>query len=56
MKAMAVEPDDAPLGPATAAYVATSFRTATLATVAHEGSFAIGKLVTAATLWLGLGW
>lgn len=54
VKAMAVEPQmtrrwDRQL----AAYVSASFRTATLATVAHEGVALIGKLVTAATLWLG---
>lgn len=54
VKAMAVEPQmirrwDRQL----AAYVSASFRTATLATIAHEGVALIGKLVTAATLWLG---
>jgi ATP-binding cassette, subfamily B, bacterial HlyB/CyaB len=54
LKAMAVEPQmtrhwDQQL----AAYVSASFRTSTLATLAHEGVGLIGKLVTVATLWLG---
>ncbi|MCC7183408.1 MAG: type I secretion system permease/ATPase [Rhodocyclaceae bacterium] len=54
VKAMAVEPQmtrrwDNQL----ATYVSSSFRTATLATLAHEGTSLIGKLVTVATLWLG---
>ena len=36
-----------------AAYVSASFRSQTLATVAHEGVNLIGKLVNAATLWYG---
>ncbi|HGY1015930.1 TPA: type I secretion system permease/ATPase, partial [Aeromonas salmonicida subsp. smithia] len=54
LKAMAVEPlmtrrwDNQ-----MAAYVASSFRTTTLATMAHEGASFIGKLVTLATMWLG---
>lgn len=36
-----------------AAYVAASFKTQTLASVAHEGVNLIGKLVNAATLWYG---
>jgi subfamily B ATP-binding cassette protein HlyB/CyaB len=36
-----------------AAYVAASFKTQNLATVAHEGVNLIGKLVNAATLWYG---
>ena len=36
-----------------AAYVAASFRTQNLASVAHEGVNLIGKLVNAATLWYG---
>ena len=36
-----------------AAYVSASFKTQTLATVAHEGVNLIGKLVNAATLWYG---
>ncbi len=36
-----------------AAYVSASFKTQTLATVAHEGINLIGKLVNAATLWYG---
>ncbi len=36
-----------------AAYVQASFRTQTLASVAHEGVNLIGKLVNAATLWYG---
>ena len=35
------------------AYVSASFRTQTLAGVAHEGINLIGKLVNAATLWYG---
>ena len=54
LKAMAVEPqmmrrwDNQ-----SAAYVAAGFRTATLATLAHEGVALVGKLVTVATMWLG---
>ena len=36
-----------------AAYVAASFKTQNLASVAHEGVHLIGKLVNAATLWYG---
>ncbi len=36
-----------------AAYVSASFRTQTLATLAHESVALIGKLVGAATLWYG---
>ena len=36
-----------------AAYVASSFKTQSLATWAHEGINLIGKLVNAATLWFG---
>ncbi len=36
-----------------AAYVQASFRTRTLASLAHEGVGLIGKLVQAATLWFG---
>lgn len=54
LKSMAVEPQvtrkwDNQL----AAYVAASFKTQTLSTVANEGVSLIGKLVTVATLWLG---
>ena len=54
VKAMAVEPQltrrwDNQL----AAYIAASFRTSTLATLAHGGVSLIGKLVTVATMWLG---
>ncbi len=54
VKAMAVEPQMARRWDnQLAAYVAASFRTGTLATMAHEGTSLIGKLVTVATLWLG---
>jgi ATP-binding cassette, subfamily B, bacterial HlyB/CyaB len=36
-----------------AAYVSASFKTNTLATLAHEGVGLIGKLIAAATLWYG---
>ena len=36
-----------------AAYVAASFKTNNLASIAHEGVGLIGKLVSAATLWYG---
>ena len=54
VKAMAVEPQmtrrwDQQL----AAYVAASFRTSTLSTLAHGGVSLVGKLVTVTTLWLG---
>lgn len=54
VKSMAVEPHmrrhwDKQL----AAYVAASFRSGTLSSLAYEGSNLIGKIVTAATLWLG---
>ena len=54
VKASALEPAfgkrwDAQL----AAYVAASFKTQNLASVAHEGVNLIGKLVNAATLWYG---
>ncbi len=54
LKAMAVEPQmirrwENQL----AAYVSAGFRSATLATLAHEGVALIGKLVTVATMWLG---
>ena len=55
VKAMAVEPQtmrkwDNQL----ASYVAAGFKTQTLSTFANEGVSLIGKLVTVATLWLGL--
>ncbi len=54
LKAMAVEPQMVRRWEnQLAAYIAASFRTATLGTVAHEGVSLIGKLVTVATLWLG---
>ncbi|MBB1520841.1 type I secretion system permease/ATPase [Aquipseudomonas guryensis] len=54
LKAMAVEPQitrkwDNQL----AGYVAASFKTQTLSTIANEGVGLVGKLVTVATLWLG---
>ncbi len=54
LKSMAVEPQmqrrwDKQL----AGYVSASFKTATLSTLAHEGTNLVGKLVTVATLWLG---
>ena len=54
LKSMAVEPQmqrrwDSQL----ASYVSASFKTTTLATLAHESTNLIGKLVTVATLWLG---
>ncbi|OYY73520.1 MAG: type I secretion system permease/ATPase [Gammaproteobacteria bacterium 28-57-27] len=54
LKSMAVEPQmqrrwDNQL----ASYVSSSFKTATLSTLAHESTNLIGKLVTVATLWLG---
>lgn len=54
LKAMAVEPQitrkwDNQL----AAYVAASFKTRTLSTIANEAVGFIGKLVTVVTLWLG---
>jgi len=54
VKAMALEPQwtrkwDSQL----AAYVAASFRTATMGTVANGGVTLISKLVTVATMWLG---
>ena len=54
VKAMAVEPQftrnwDNQL----AAYVASAFRSNTVATFAHEGVNLIGKLVTVITLWMG---
>jgi subfamily B ATP-binding cassette protein HlyB/CyaB len=54
VKAMAVEPQftrhwDNQL----AAYVASAFRSNTVATFAHEGVNLIGKLVTVVTLWMG---
>ncbi|WP_271411775.1 type I secretion system permease/ATPase [Pseudomonas sp. Q1-7] len=54
LKSMAVEPQlarrwDNQL----ASYVAASFRTQILSTLANEGVSLIGKLVTVATLWLG---
>ena len=54
LKSMAVEPQmqrrwDAQL----AAYVSAGFKAATLATLAHESTNLIGKLVTVGTLWLG---
>jgi len=54
LKSMAVEPQIAHRwNNQLAAYVASNFKTATLATLAHEGASLIGKLVTVATLWLG---
>ncbi len=54
VKAMALEPQwtrkwDSQL----AAYVAASFRTATMGTLANGGVTLISKLVTVATMWLG---
>lgn len=54
LKSMAVEPQmqrrwDTQL----AGYVAASFKTTTLATLAHESANLVGKLVTVGTLWLG---
>ncbi|HEX8362011.1 MAG TPA: type I secretion system permease/ATPase [Longimicrobium sp.] len=54
VKAMAVEPQltrrwDNQL----AAYVAASFRTTTISTMAGSGVSLVGKLVTVATMWLG---
>jgi subfamily B ATP-binding cassette protein HlyB/CyaB len=54
VKAMAVEPQltrrwDNQL----AGYVAASFKTSTMSTVAHESANLIGKLVTVVTMWLG---
>lgn len=54
VKAMAVEPQmtrrwDNQL----AAYVAASFKSATVSTIAHEGVNLISKLVTVGTMWLG---
>ena len=54
VKAMAVEPQwtrkwDNQL----AAYVSSSFRTATIGTLANNGVSLISKLVTVATMWLG---
>lgn len=54
LKSMAVEPQmtrhwDNQL----AGYTAAGFRTASLGTIAREGVGLIGKLVTAATLWMG---
>jgi subfamily B ATP-binding cassette protein HlyB/CyaB len=54
VKAMAVEPQltrrwDNQL----AAYVSTSFRTATVGTLANSGVTLISKLVTVATMWMG---
>jgi subfamily B ATP-binding cassette protein HlyB/CyaB len=54
VKAMAVEPQltrrwDNQLS----AYIAASFRTSVLATLAHGGVSLIGKLVTVATMWAG---
>ncbi|WP_349617389.1 type I secretion system permease/ATPase [Azotobacter salinestris] len=54
LKAMAVEPQmgrrwDNQL----AGYVAASFKTQTLSTIANESVGLVGKLVTVATLWLG---
>jgi subfamily B ATP-binding cassette protein HlyB/CyaB len=54
LKAMAVEPQmtkrwDNQL----AAYVAASFRTSTLATLANESVSLVSKLVTVSTLWVG---
>ncbi|AJE21030.1 type I secretion system permease/ATPase [Azotobacter chroococcum] len=54
LKAMAVEPQmgrrwDNQL----AGYVAASFKTHTLSTIANESVGLVGKLVTVATLWLG---
>ncbi|WP_310450629.1 type I secretion system permease/ATPase [Sulfuritalea sp.] len=54
VKAMAVEPQmTRRWDNQVAAYVAASFRTATLGTLAHEGVSLIGKLVTLVTMWLG---
>jgi len=54
LKSMAVEPQMTHRwNNQLAAYVTSSFKTATLATLAHEGASLIGKLVTVATLWLG---
>lgn len=54
LKALAVEPQSARRWDnQLAAYVAASFRTQFLSTLANEGVGLIGKLVTLATLWLG---
>lgn len=54
LKAMAVEPQiNRKWDNQLAGYVAASFRTQTLSTLANEGVGLVGKLVTVATLWLG---
>ena len=54
LKSMAVEPQiNRKWDNQLAGYVAASFRTQTLSTLASEGVGLIGKLVTVATLWLG---
>ncbi|MGH8054434.1 MAG: type I secretion system permease/ATPase [Stenotrophomonas sp.] len=54
LKALAVEPQSSRRWDnQLAAYVAASFRTQVLSTLANEGVGLIGKLVTLATLWLG---
>ncbi|SDH82172.1 type I secretion system permease/ATPase [Pseudomonas panipatensis] len=54
LKSLAVEPQTARRWDnQLAAYVAASFKTQVLSTLANEGVGLIGKLVTVATLWLG---
>ncbi|MDU9413550.1 type I secretion system permease/ATPase [Pseudomonas sp. zfem005] len=54
LKAMAVEPQiNRKWDNQLAGYVAASFKTQTLSTIANEGVGLVGKLVTVATLWLG---
>lgn len=54
LKSMAVEPQiNRKWDNQLAGYVAASFKTQTLSTLANEGVGLIGKLVTVATLWLG---
>ncbi|MCJ8170771.1 type I secretion system permease/ATPase [Pseudomonas sp. A3.4] len=54
LKSMAVEPQvNRKWDNQLAGYVAASFKTQTLSTVAHESVGLVGKLVTVATLWLG---
>ncbi|MBG7007788.1 type I secretion system permease/ATPase [Pseudomonas aeruginosa] len=54
LKAMAVEPQvNRKWDNQLAGYVAASFRTQTLSTLANESVSLVGKLVTVVTLWLG---
>jgi subfamily B ATP-binding cassette protein HlyB/CyaB len=54
LKAMAVEPQvTRQWDNQIAGYVASGFRTTTLGTMAREGVNFVGKLVTAATIWVG---